>query len=321
MFLKNKTTYDCVICAIMPGIFFGLGMVFIALPQCPHTKPVKKADFKKSIAIKVLNIIYISIFLIGMAFSVLRINKNLSILNFLKHNIILFKLLNSFIYASCSHAHQSVMLRCTNNLIKLLECRKFFGIDILLTVKNTQFVYKNAFIPAAAMYLYIVYYISVNVKSVETILDIWFIVTMSINYIALGSIGLYLRCTMDVYTVIFRNFFKAIENSLQAMLIDGYVKDDSHDELRSKMAYLRIYYLKLCCNYKKHILSVGNILFYVEQFLSVVVISVLTYLYYTFCARNNIEYEYIPTIDLMVIYMITGQFIMATETITRSVSF
>lgn len=313
-FLK-KSTHDCFICATKPGIIFSLGMIYIALPECPHSNPVKKGAFKKSLGVRILNTLYITIFLIGIIYFVIQISRNPTLLNLIKHNLVITKLLNSFCFTLFVHFYQNKMMKYTTQLMKLLEKRKYYGIETLLTTKNTRNIHNNTLFVVIFTVIYISYFIFSNLMKAETFIDIWFVFTMSFNYMALGSLALFLAGLTDVYRALFTNFYKATGNALNERLLNK--KPNSNV---NKIQLFQDYYLRLSHNYNQHTLSIANILYYVEIVFCVVVVSVQTYLYYTFCLSFHIDYSYVPFIDVILINFAGSKYILYAGDVNKSVS-
>lgn len=294
--MPRKFSSNCVPCILNPVVTFGFPLIAVLPPVCVHMKNGRPRNLLKfnnrNIAI---SISCTAILLARVVFC----HQDLKLTEYFLHRTYMKDLAqevlttNAIILAVNFYFFNRTYRIYTNSLITMVEKRKLFGVDTLLSKHATKRLVK---ILRTVLYIAVPYCCSCACYSIFESFTIKTCILEVGNLICTITLGTALALQLalfQIYWHLFDSSYLAIKTSLEFNIENK----ANHSKLINvslikKLQYLQAFYIIICENYKHHILSLGNLAYYLTLFLTTISVAILTniYFYDIVMHPNNIDY-------------------------------
>ncbi|KAG5879178.1 hypothetical protein JTB14_037436 [Gonioctena quinquepunctata] len=313
---SRENIQDCYICAFRPAILFSLGVTYYSIPQCQHIHPVTKARFVRKRLVLILNLFYMVTLLSAIVINIRDINVNNSFEELMKKFITLVRCTNVLCFLISARMMNKHVMKYTKDIVNIIENRRYYGIQSILSGKQSKTLQTSV----ASVIVFTAVYVSTFV--ISSLLKnfgykiIIYGTAKSIHDIIVVCVAFNLIFIEIIYHMILKNFNRIVKEHLSTAL-DKRNKNQI-PFLVEKLQNLQKFYIAIYKNHKEHVLSVGNLVYYVSQVNNVIFVLVFTYLYYSYCWMNNIAAEYFFLCDVFVLTFITKVFFDKVDAVFHS---
>nr|CAH7722627.1 unnamed protein product [Callosobruchus chinensis] len=140
-------------------------------------------------------------------------------------------------------------------------------------------------------------------------------VAYGLTYASTLSIALYIVHTTSAYTECFNSCYDAIKETMEQKLREG----PEGKSVLIKLQHLQKLYLHLVRNYKSHVLSTGNFVYFSEQFIFTVQIFVHGYLYTSIIVAYHMKFECLILFDSIAMFVVVLIIFPTSDTVYHSV--
>ncbi|VEN49205.1 unnamed protein product [Callosobruchus maculatus] len=284
---------------------FGAGLGFISIPKCPHSHKTRKQVVEISGALILLSFVFLAV-LTSAAVIVMQDMKvlykdikHVTILKvFLEKYVLWCKVINVIIFVLSMVVHNKSYVECANFLLRIIDRRKYYGVATMLSTKYVKRMKTMTIWVWGVFLLYQVLALSMFLYKDLTLRNLIVTVAYGLMYTTVLVIALYIVHTTCAYTECFNCCYDAIKETLRQRLREG----PEGKSALTKLQHLQKLYLHLVTNYKRHILSTGNVIYFSEQFIFTVQIysdDVLSFLYkFPISKLTNIEADQVQMLVL-----------------------
>nr|CAI5840070.1 unnamed protein product [Callosobruchus analis] len=314
---------DCLICTQRELVTFGAGLGFISIPKCPHSHKTNRQFVEISKTLILLSFVLLAILISAVVIVMQDMKalcddiKHVTILKvFLEKYVLWCKLVNITIFVLSMVVHNKSYVNNANFLLRVIDRRKYYGIATML---SSRFVKRMKSMTVRVWGIFFVYEIvalSLYFYKEPTLRNLIVTVAYGLMYTTVLTIALYIVHTTSAYTQCFNACYDAIKQTLQKRLREG----PEGKSALTKLQYLQKLYLHLVQNYKRHILSTGNVIYFSEQFIFTVQIFVHGYLYTWITINYDMKFECLILFDSIAMFVVVLIIFPTSASVYHSVS-
>lgn len=297
---------NCVCCLIRPLVSFSFALFASIKPLCSHVDPLVKLPTLRTSCLG--RIVCLGSFLIlccQIYFSLEKVKKFSNVFQANTFRQLLYDLMgwNTLVYFVNFYLFNEKYISTTKFLMYYAEKSKFFGVFEVLPSNVFKKVSRIIFIFKCFCILYC-FICSLGFCLEEEKFDFKTAICelgATIIFITLSSIFAYVLLLIQIYLSILRSIFLSLINVLQIKILQssGTPRQIVDNCLLKKIQLLHVYYIVICNNYKRHILSFGNLFYYLVLFLTTVSLGILSNIFMYNFIKHPVAENIFDALDLI----------------------
>ncbi|CAG9858749.1 unnamed protein product [Phyllotreta striolata] len=287
---------DCFICAIRPLISLGATVSYIATPDCPHranslSNHPHKPKFLYSKSKTLFATSWILIVLAELIYICRCLRQNETPPEKKANYTFMFPaLLNTLCFSMSFIVYNKDYMLFTNGFLEIIEQRKLYGIDTMLTSKIMGYY---------SIYSKCMSILHCSTAVLQVLVFLYKMERFELDYIGLtlallvctvntGSYVAFFVSTITVYYIMLSKMREEIETALHR----------KEETLSEKLRILQRFYLLCVFNYKRHIFAYGTMLMHFTQFLFEVA-SLVDYLLNAYFLTDDDEFHWMAAFRVL----------------------